>query len=189
MKAKLSRIGANSVFEAAASNQETDHAIWMCSARTHRSSFRLMSSCLPMHSKCIKFDVDENETPIYIYNLKPVDLLKNSPLSQLHGASLMAQWVKNLPAMQETHALRVQLLGWEDPLKEEMAIHSNQYYCLENPTERGAWQATVSGVAKESDTTEQEHKDVSYKSSNLRKEMALSADTGRYTCLKIHKPP
>ena len=61
--------------------------------------------------------------------------------------------------MQETHALRVQLLGWEDPLKEEMAIHSNQYYCLENPTERGAWQATVNGVAKESDTTEQEHKD------------------------------
>ena len=127
---------------------------------------------------------------IYIYNLKPVDdLLKNSPYSQLYGASLMAQWVKNLPAMQETHALRVQLLGWEDPLKEEMAIHSNQYYCLENPTERGAWQATVNGVAKELDTTEQEHKDVSYKSSNLRKEMALSADTGRYTCLKIHKPP
>ena len=84
--------------------------------------------------------------------------------------------------MQETHALRVQLLGWEDPLKEEMATHSGQYYCLENPTERGAWQATVNGVAKEVDKTEQEHKDVSYKSSNLRKEMALSADTGRYTC-------
>ena len=30
--------------------------------------------------------------------------------------------VKNLPAIQET---LVQSLGWEDPLKEEMAIHSS----------------------------------------------------------------
>ena len=30
------------------------------------------------------------------------------------GASLMAQLVKNLPAMQETP---VQFLGWEDPLE------------------------------------------------------------------------
>ena len=29
-----------------------------------------------------------------------------------------------------------------------------QYPCLENPTDRGAWQATVHGVKKESDTTE-----------------------------------
>ena len=30
-----------------------------------------------------------------------------------------------------------------------------QYSCLGNPMDRGAWQATVHGVAKESDTTEQ----------------------------------
>ena len=30
-----------------------------------------------------------------------------------------------------------------------------QYSCLENPMDRGAWQATVDGIAKESDTTEQ----------------------------------
>ena len=36
----------------------------------------------------------------------------------------MAQWVKNLPAMQETLEMRVQSLGWEDPLEEEMATHS-----------------------------------------------------------------
>ena len=28
-----------------------------------------------------------------------------------------------------------------------------QYYCLENSMDRGAWQATVYGVSKESDTT------------------------------------
>ena len=38
------------------------------------------------------------------------------------GPSLVAQSVKNLPAMQET---RVQSLGWEDPLEKEMATHSS----------------------------------------------------------------
>ena len=37
-------------------------------------------------------------------------------------ASLVAQLVKNLPAMQETW---VQSLGWEDPLEKGMAIHSS----------------------------------------------------------------
>ena len=32
-----------------------------------------------------------------------------------------------------------------------------QYYCLKNPMDRGAWQATVHGVAKESDRTERLH--------------------------------
>ena len=36
-------------------------------------------------------------------------------------ASLVAQLVKNLPAVQETW---VRSLGWEDPLEKEMAIHS-----------------------------------------------------------------
>ena len=38
------------------------------------------------------------------------------------GASLIAQLVKNLPAMQET---QVQSLGWENPLEEGMATHSS----------------------------------------------------------------
>ena len=36
-------------------------------------------------------------------------------------ASLVAQSVKNLPAVQETW---VQTLGWEDPLEEGMATHT-----------------------------------------------------------------
>ena len=38
------------------------------------------------------------------------------------GASLVAQMVKNLPVMQVT---RVQSLGREDPLEEEMTTHSH----------------------------------------------------------------
>ena len=40
----------------------------------------------------------------------------------INRASLVAQSVKNLPAVQET---RVQSLGWEDPLEKEMATHSS----------------------------------------------------------------
>jgi len=38
------------------------------------------------------------------------------------GTSLVAQSVKNLPAMQET---QVQSLGRKDPLQKEMATHSS----------------------------------------------------------------
>ena len=38
------------------------------------------------------------------------------------GASLVAQMVKNPPAMQETQVLS---LDWEDPLENEMATHSS----------------------------------------------------------------
>ena len=37
-------------------------------------------------------------------------------------ASLVAQLVKYLPAVQE---IQVQSLGWEDPLEKEMATHSS----------------------------------------------------------------
>ena len=39
-----------------------------------------------------------------------------------YGVSLMAQLVKNLPAMQETW---VRSLGWEEPLEKRMATHSS----------------------------------------------------------------
>ena len=64
-------------------------------------------------------------------------------------ASLVAQMVRNPPAMQETW---VRSLGWEDPLKEGMATHSS-IPAWRIPMDRGAWRATVHGH-KESDTTE-----------------------------------
>ena len=52
-------------------------------------------------------------------------ILKWSYLGHTHGlngASLVAQLVKNLPAMRETW---VQFLGWEDPLEKGKATHSS----------------------------------------------------------------
>ena len=57
-------------------------------------------------------------------------------------ASLVAQMVKGLPAMQET---QVQSLGWEDPLEEGMATHSSTV-AWRIPMDRGAWRAAVHGV-------------------------------------------
>ena len=57
------------------------------------------------------------------------------------GASLVAQMVKNLPAMRETWVLS---LGWEDPLE---ATHCS-ILAWRISMDRGAWQATVHRVAK-----------------------------------------
>ena len=56
----------------------------------------------------------------------------------------MAQLVKNSPAMWETW---VQSLGWEDPLEEGMATHSN-ILAWRIPIDRRVWWATVHGVAE-----------------------------------------
>ena len=55
-------------------------------------------------------------------------------------ASLVAQLVKNLPAMQETWVGKI-------PLEEGMATNSS-ILAWRIPTDRGAWRAMVHGVAK-----------------------------------------
>ena len=57
----------------------------------------------------------------------------------IYGASLIAQLVKNLPAMQETP---VWFLGWEDPL-EKGKNYPLQYFGLENSMD-----CIVRGVAE-----------------------------------------
>ena len=59
--------------------------------------------------------------------------------------SLVAQIIKNLPAIQET---QVQSLGCEDPLEKTMATNPLQYSCLENSMNKGSRQATFHGVTK-----------------------------------------
>ena len=61
-----------------------------------------------------------------------------------YWASLVAQRLKHLPAMWETW---VRSLGQEDSPGEGNG-NPLQYSCLENPMDRGAWQATVHRVTK-----------------------------------------
>ena len=56
----------------------------------------------------------------------------------------VTQMVKDQPAIQETW---VWSLGWEDPLEEGMATYSSTL-AWRVPMDRGAWWATVHGVAK-----------------------------------------
>ena len=64
---------------------------------------------------------------------------------------MLAQLVKNLPAMQETPVLS---LGQEDVLDKGMATHSS-CSCLENPNGRRSLAGYSPWSRKESDTTEQ----------------------------------
>ena len=59
-------------------------------------------------------------------------------------ASLVAQTVKNLPAMWETW---IQSLDWKESLEEGMATHSS-ILARRILMDRGAWWATVHGVTK-----------------------------------------
>ena len=65
-----------------------------------------------------------------------------------HGASLIAQSVKNLPAVQET---QVQFLGCEDSLEKEMATHSSILACRIPWTEEPGGEKSMG--LPESDTT------------------------------------
>ena len=63
---------------------------------------------------------------------------------QFSHSSLVAQMVKNLPAMQDTG---VWSLVWEDPQKEKMATHSS-ILAWRIPMDRGAWKVTFHGIPK-----------------------------------------
>ena len=60
---------------------------------------------------------------------------------RVQGLALVAQTVESLPTM------------WETCLGEGNGTPL-EYSCLENPMDRGAWWATVHGVAMSSDVTE-----------------------------------
>ena len=66
------------------------------------------------------------------------------------GVFLAAQSVKNLPAMKETICSAGDLASFPGSGRSpgEGNGHPLQYSCLENPMDRGDWQATVHGVAR-----------------------------------------
>ena len=60
-------------------------------------------------------------------------------------------------SMQETQETSFRSLSQEDDLEEEMETHSRIHSCLENPMDRGAWQAIVQSVCKKLNPTEHTH--------------------------------
>ena len=67
--------------------------------------------------------VQQNESAIHLHVSPPFWISFPFRLPQrIKKSSLVAQSVKNLPAMWETW---VQSLGWEDPREEDMATHSS----------------------------------------------------------------
>ena len=86
----------------------------------------------------IKFVIKKNLFCFQFRALSGADVAFNFFFSAYHkiGASLLAQWVKGLPAMLET---QVQSLGQEVPLEKEMAACSStlawKIPCTEEPGE------------------------------------------------------
>ena len=68
-----------------------------------------------------------------------------------YSFSLYIKVGTSLAAPEETQETWIPSLVGEDPLKEEMATHSS-ILAWENFMDRGAWQATVHGVEKETMT-------------------------------------
>ena len=66
----------------------------------------------------------------------------------------MSQTVKYLPAMQETWVVSLNRIPGSGRSLGKGNGKPLQYSCLENPMDKGAWWATVHGVAKEEDMTE-----------------------------------
>ena len=67
-------------------------------------------------------DTHTLHTLVYIHTHTYICIYTHIPIYiHIHLASLVAQWVMNLPAMQETW---VRSQGWEAPLEKEMATHS-----------------------------------------------------------------
>ena len=72
-------------------------------------------------------------------------MVRSMDIKLINGTSLAGPVVKTLCFPMQ--GAWVQSLGWEDPLKEGMATHS-RILAWRIPMDRGAWQATVHGVAK-----------------------------------------
>ena len=89
-----------------------------------RQRKRLTNKCFITHSQAAEKSQPQKVTvwDMNDFQLKSFYQVLESDLTlALLGASLVAQTVKNPPAMLETW---VRSLGWEDSLEEEMATHS-----------------------------------------------------------------
>ena len=107
------------------------------------SEASLVAQCFPGSSACRESTCNAGDPVLIPGSGRSPGEGIGYPL-QYSWASLVAQMVKNPPAMGET---QVQFLGQEDPLEEGMATHS-RILAWRIPMDRGAWWAAVHGVAK-----------------------------------------
>ena len=85
--------------------------------RRNQNSIMNIQYSSPRSNNCWKF---ARCSQVFLFLLFCWSYLKQ--VIEAYGAFLVAQMVKNLPAMQE---IRVWSLGWEDPLEKGMATHSS----------------------------------------------------------------
>ena len=118
-------------------------------------------------------------------------MLSGSGLVYISTASLLAQLVKNPPAVQET-----QVRSLVGKIPGEGNGTSLQYSCLEDPMDRGAWLAAVHGVTESgtrlSDFTFTFHfraleKDMATHSSVLAWRIPGAAEPGRLPSMGLHR--
>ena len=61
----------------------------------------------------------------------------------MKSASLVAQTIKNLPAVQEMPETQVQSLGWKDPLEKGMTAHSNMRSLSTSEKKKGGYYSAL----------------------------------------------
>ena len=92
----------------------------------------------------------ERPCPKFLHKITPVATLSTHPVFLIFLALNMArdlpQWLSSEESACSARDVG-RSLGREDPPKEEVATHSSFLAC-KDPTDRGAWRATVHGVAK-----------------------------------------
>ena len=94
---------------------------------------------------CVSCDSVPIETASLVHSLSFGSIIgHNIFIIKIVRASQVAQMLKNLSAMRETW---VRSLGWEGPLEEDMATHSN-ILAWRIAMVRGAWWATESDMTQ-----------------------------------------
>ena len=126
-------------------------AAWCFCACTQNGKQHMLEKLVLLTAPRKKFKINKHDSLIK-YKNRTVQISLSEKDSRCHVTVALSDnqshhyWkgfpdsavVKTACQMQET---KVRFLGREDPLEKEMATHSVS--CLENSTDRGAWQAIV----------------------------------------------
>ena len=96
--------------------------------------------------------------------------------------------VKNLPANAGDAKNAVSMPEWRRS-PGEGNCNPLQYSCLENPMDKGAWGATVRGIAKESDTCQHTHRHLYGSCTRGWIQAASLVEENRTPALRIPHPP